>query len=87
MTQLTTPICYCFDWTKEKIKQYAEKGLTPNPVEHIRENIKEKRCGCEVNNPQGSCCLGNVTIFFLESSLCLLIEYRDITLQWLSPTH
>lgn len=57
----TTSICYCFDWTKEKIKEYVEKGFTPNPVEHIRENIKENRCGCDVNNPQGSCCLGNVT--------------------------
>ncbi|MGE8078264.1 putative iron-sulfur cluster-binding metallochaperone [Peribacillus loiseleuriae] len=60
---LVVPVCYCFDWTKEKIKQYVERGLTPNPVEHIRENIKENRCGCEVNNPQGSCCLGNVTKF------------------------
>lgn len=58
-----TPICYCFDWTKEKIKQYVETGITSHPVEHIRENIKENRCGCEVNNPQGSCCLGNVTKF------------------------
>lgn len=58
-----TPICYCFDWTKEKIKEYVEKGITHNPVEHIRENIKENRCGCEVNNPQGSCCLSNVTKF------------------------
>lgn len=55
------PVCYCFGWTKEKIKQYVKTGRTPNPVEHIRENIKENRCGCEVNNPQGSCCLGNVT--------------------------
>ena len=61
-----TPICYCFDWTKEKIKEYVEKGLTPNPVEHIRENIKENRCGCDVNNPQGSCCLGNVTSYIKE---------------------
>lgn len=58
---LTTPICYCFDWTKEKIAKYVKQELTPNPIEHIRENIKENRCGCEVNNPQGSCCLGNVT--------------------------
>ena len=58
---LSTPVCYCFNWTKEKIKQNVENKLTPNPLEHIRENIKENRCGCEVNNPQGSCCLGNVT--------------------------
>ncbi|MDD1504097.1 (2Fe-2S)-binding protein [Lysinibacillus sp. CNPSo 3705] len=58
---LSTPVCYCFDWTKEKIKQHVENELAPNPLEHIRANIKEQRCGCEVNNPQGSCCLGNVT--------------------------
>lgn len=58
---LSTPVCYCFDWTKEKIKQYVENELSPNPLEHIRANIKENRCGCEINNPQGSCCLGNVT--------------------------
>jgi len=60
---LSTPVCYCFNWTKEKIKQNVENKLTPNPLEHIRENIKENRCGCEVNNPQGSCCLGNVKKF------------------------
>jgi hypothetical protein len=61
-----TPICYCFNWTKVKIKEYVEKGLTPNPIEHIRENIKEQRCGCDVNNPQGSCCLANVTSYIKE---------------------
>lgn len=65
---VTTPICYCFDWTKKKIKQYSEEGIPPNPVEHIRENIKENRCGCEINNPQGSCCLGNVTKFINQFS-------------------
>jgi len=58
---LSTPVCYCFDWTKEKIKQYVENEIAPKPLEHIRANIKENRCGCEINNPQGSCCLGNVT--------------------------
>ena len=63
-----SPICYCFGWTKEKIKQYVEKGLTSNPLNHIRENIKENRCGCEVNNPQGSCCLRNVTNYIKNLS-------------------
>ncbi|MEQ6353371.1 (2Fe-2S)-binding protein [Lysinibacillus sp. M3] len=63
---LSTPVCYCFDWTKEKIKHNVETKLTPNPLEHIRENIKENRCGCEVNNPQGSCCLGNVTKYIKD---------------------
>lgn len=59
----TTPICYCFDWTKEKISEHVKNGNANKPVEHISQNIKENRCGCEVNNPQGSCCLGNVTAF------------------------
>ncbi|MEO4054690.1 (2Fe-2S)-binding protein [Solibacillus sp. CAU 1738] len=64
----TTPICYCFDWTKEKIENYVKRELGPKPIEQIRENIKENRCGCEVNNPQGSCCLGNVTKFIKSLS-------------------
>lgn len=67
-TTCTVPVCYCFDWTKEKIIQSVEKELKPSPIDHIRENIKENRCGCEVNNPQGSCCLGNVTKFMNQLS-------------------
>lgn len=63
-----TPICYCFGWTKERIEKYVKQELSTNPIEHIKENIKENRCGCEVNNPQGSCCLGNVTKFIRQLS-------------------
>jgi len=57
------PVCYCFDWTKEKLQQAIKNDLASQPVEQIRQNIKANRCGCEVNNPQGSCCLANVTKF------------------------
>ncbi|MGE7768669.1 putative iron-sulfur cluster-binding metallochaperone [Peribacillus sp. NPDC096540] len=62
------PVCYCFGWTKEKIKEYIKQEISPKPIEHIRKNIKENRCGCEVNNPQGSCCLGNVTNYIKSLS-------------------
>lgn len=55
------PVCYCFGWTRQRLVQairHEEK-----PVQRIREQVKENRCGCEVNNPQGSCCLRNVTAF------------------------
>ncbi|HWO76929.1 MAG TPA: (2Fe-2S)-binding protein [Bacillus sp. (in: firmicutes)] len=65
---LSVPVCYCFGWTKQKIKDYEEQSLTPNPLEHIRENVKADRCGCEVNNPQGSCCMGNVTKYIKSLS-------------------
>ena len=57
------PVCYCFDWTREKIAKYVEEGIGSKPLEHIRQQVKENRCGCEVNNPQGGCFMGNVTKF------------------------
>lgn len=65
---LTVPACYCFDWTREKIHEQL-KNVHTLPTEHIRKNIKANRCGCEVNNPQGSCCLGNVTAYIRELNL------------------
>jgi hypothetical protein len=34
-----------------------------NSSEYISHQVKEGRCGCEVNNLQGGCCLGNVNTF------------------------
>ena len=58
---LDVPVCYCFGWTRERLKQAVQENR--QPVDKIREQIRANRCGCEVNNPQGSCCLGNVTTF------------------------
>lgn len=59
--QSNVPVCYCFGWTREKLKQ----GVISSDQPHlqIKEHVKAGRCGCEVNNPQGSCCLGNVTTY------------------------
>jgi Zinc binding domain len=56
---LDVPVCYCFGWTRERLMQAVQDGR--HPTEHIREQVQANRCGCEVNNPQGACCLGNVT--------------------------
>ena len=55
------PVCYCFGWTRERLIQASLENQ--NPVRHISEQVQANRCGCEVNNPQGSCCLGNVTAY------------------------
>ena len=54
------PVCYCFGWTKKKLKTEIEQTGQSTAVSSISEHIKAGRCGCDVNNPQGSCCLGNV---------------------------
>jgi len=50
-----SPVCYCFGWTKSKLKSEIEQTGTSTAVSSISEHIKAGRCGCEVNNPQGSC--------------------------------
>jgi len=58
---LDVPVCYCFGWTRERLIQAVQKN--EHPIDHIRQHVQANRCGCEVNNPQGSCCLGNVTAY------------------------
>ncbi|GAA3409718.1 (2Fe-2S)-binding protein [Paenibacillus hodogayensis] len=55
------PVCYCFDWTRERLLQAINTDL--KPADHIKAHVQAGRCGCEVNNPQGACCLGNVNAF------------------------
>lgn len=54
------PVCYCFGWTTDKIAREIQDTGSSTAVASITEHIKAGRCGCDVNNPQGSCCLGNV---------------------------
>jgi hypothetical protein len=57
---LNVPVCYCFGWSRSRIQQEIIKTGKSSAETNIRSHIQAKRCGCEVNNPQGSCCLGNV---------------------------
>ncbi|WP_049784372.1 putative iron-sulfur cluster-binding metallochaperone [Alicyclobacillus acidocaldarius] len=52
------PVCYCFDWTRESLIAAVHRGVRPD--EDIEEQVRERRCACDLRNPQGACCLGNV---------------------------
>ncbi len=53
-------VCYCFNWTKEKIeKEIKELGIT-KAIEDITEKMNTIACNCEHNNPSGKCCLKDV---------------------------
>jgi len=54
-------VCYCFGVTECDLRrEIAERG-TSTAAERITALVKADRCSCEVRNPQGTCCLGNVT--------------------------
>lgn len=54
------PACYCFAWSRQRIREEIEQTGTSTAVASITAHVKAKRCGCEVNSPQGTCCLANV---------------------------
>lgn len=54
-------ICYCFNHTVASIKaEIQSKGRSTAPA-MITTEVKASRCACEVKNPAGTCCLGDVT--------------------------
>jgi hypothetical protein len=56
-------ICYCFRHTPGNIR--AEQDITGDTtiIEAINAGIRNGQCACDIRNPQGSCCLGNVNAF------------------------
>lgn len=56
----TVFVCYCFRHTLGDIKTDAGQGGESSIVRQITEGIQNSLCACDIRNPQGSCCLGNV---------------------------
>jgi len=53
-------ICYCFDENETSMAQeFAQTGRCDASL-RVRDHIAAGRCACEVQNPRGACCLGDV---------------------------
>lgn len=54
------PLCYCFGFTRADVRaEIATTGACTIPA-RITAEVKAGRCACEVKNPSGTCCLGDV---------------------------
>ena len=57
----TAPVCYCFRHSSASIRaEWLATGQS-TVIEEINGGIQADQCACEIRNPQGSCCLGNVS--------------------------
>jgi Zinc binding domain len=54
-------VCYCFGISEAQIRSQARAAGVSAPAEQILVLVQAGRCACEARNPQGACCLGNVT--------------------------
>ncbi len=53
-------VCYCFRHTPQSIKEEIVRTGGSTVVASITAGIQAGQCACDIRNPQGSCCLGNV---------------------------
>ena len=53
-------VCYCFEHSEASIRDEIGRTGDTQVEQEIRQLVQDGRCACEVRNPQGSCCLGNV---------------------------
>jgi hypothetical protein len=54
-------VCYCFGENEADIADEFERTGSSRAVERVRAHIRAGRCACEVRNPSGACCLGDVS--------------------------
>lgn len=53
-------VCYCFGENEAAMaREWAETGRC-DAARRVREHVAAGRCACEVRNPRGVCCLGDV---------------------------
>lgn len=52
-------ICYCFSHTVGELRNALPEDRVAI-INNINRGINAGQCACDLRNPQGSCCLGNV---------------------------
>jgi len=68
------PLCYCFGWDRRKIWNEIRQTGRATAIESITKEVKAGNCFCERSNPQGSCCLGNISKVVKEEIKLLGLE-------------
>ena len=61
------PLCYCFGYDRHDVRQDIEhRGASDIPA-RIKAEVQGGFCACEVKNPSGSCCLGDINSALMHS--------------------
>lgn len=54
------PLCYCFGFDESHLRDAMERSDKRNIVETISRLVGQGMCACDLRNPAGICCLGDV---------------------------
>src|SRR5258708_2863719 len=53
-------VCYCFERSPATIREVTARTGVSSATKDIAVEVKKEHCACEVKNPKGTCCLGDV---------------------------
>ena len=59
-TEPPVPICYCFGHTAESAREEILETGHSTVADRITAEVEAGNCACEIKNPSGRCCLGEV---------------------------
>ena len=59
-TESPIALCYCFGHTAESVREELLATGRSTVSERITAEVQADNCSCEVKNPSGTCCLGDV---------------------------
>ncbi len=59
-------ICYCFSINRKQILDEIDTNGDSGKAQFIADRINTEGCKCEILNPSGRCCLGEVQSFIKE---------------------
>lgn len=54
------PICYCFGFSRKDVQDEITQPGRVSIADLITTEVKAGNCACELKNPSGKCCLGNI---------------------------
>ncbi len=64
-------VCYCFGITRKDVGDEIQQTGKSTVPERIKAEVQAGNCACEVKNPSGKCCLGNITRAVKDSLLTI----------------
>ena len=63
------PVCYCFGFSRADIEREIADTGGCTIAARITAEVKAGKCACEIKNPAGACCLGDVNREIKEAML------------------
>lgn len=56
----TVPVCYCFGHTPASVRDEILRSGKSTAFKTVTADVQAGHCACEVKNPKGACCLGDI---------------------------